>query len=629
MKNPISGKNNSLLAACSTQIMERETRYNIRNAILIFSIFICSFSAHKAFSSEYLKPNNVTISVRPQFDSVRPDSSSALAVDFELAGDWHFYASGISALQVKAGSDSNLVSFSEAIFPPSHTYYVKELNESYDVFSDTFTVYLPFQVGDANESADIEANLVVNVVGPLCSGTSCVPTSFQPLLTSIKITADAPMTEPAFEVPAPQVTDATAQPKTYKFENDWANYSTLAALILAFLAGLILNVMPCVLPVIPLKVLSIFEQAKQNKARCIAMGLAFCLGILLFFACLASANIILRLGYSHTFQWGEHFRNPAFLIAMSLLMVVLALFLFGVINFAVPSFPAGKSPRTNGLASSVAMGFLAAVLGTPCSFAILTAAFAWAQTQRLLLSTIAIMLIGAGMAAPYAVLASMPSLLKFLPKPGRWMELFKQAMGFVLLLVAVWLIAALPEERITGALYFSVFLSFCVWMWSGWVTFNTPQIKKCLVRTIAAAIAVLAGFSFLPAPAPSLINWLQYDSAQIELLVKEQKPVLIDFTADWCPNCKVVDKFIYSRKSIADLVKTKGVFAFKADAATKDSPATIDLQKVYNEPAIPVTIFFIPGRSQPVRLPGVVIGKELKSLLKKLPDVPAVTDPNG
>jgi len=223
----------------------------------------------------------------------------------------------------------------------------------------------------------------------------------------------------------------------------------------------------------------------------------------------------------------------------------------------------------------------------------------------------------------------MPSLLKFLPKPGRWMELFKQAMGFVLLLVAVWLIAALPEDRVAGALYFSVFLSFCVWMWSGWVTFNTPRIKKFLVRTIAAAIAVLAGFSFLPPPAPSLINWLQYDSAKIELLVKEQKPVLIDFTADWCPNCKVVDKFIYSRKSIADLIKTKGVFAFKADAATKDSPATIDLQKVYNEPAIPVTIFFIPGRSQPVRLPGVVIGKELKSLLKKLPDVPAAKGTNG
>jgi thiol:disulfide interchange protein len=615
-----------------------------KTAILILSVLVCFYSASaESLSIEPLKSNNVTISVRPQFESVRPGSSSALAVDFALAGDWHFYASGATALKVKGSCDKNYVSFSEPLFPLSQRYSVSQLNETYDVFSGLFTVYLPFRVGQLNENIDnsFEITLEVNVDGPLCSGASCIPTNFKPILTKIRISADAPVAKAAFAVPSTppveKIAPGKVEPNQPGPANQWTDYSTLTALILAFLAGITLNIMPCVLPVIPLKVLSIFEQAKQNKApprflakaRAGAMGAAFCAGILLFFAALSAANIILRLGYNHVFQWGEHFRNPAFLIGMSILMMVLALFMFGVVNFAVPSFIAGSSGRNKGLASSAAMGFLAAILGTPCSFAILTAAFAWAQTQRIGLSTLAIMLIGLGMAAPYAILTSMPSLLKFLPKAGRWTEIFKQTMGFVLLAVAVWLTAALPKERIAGVLYFSVIAAFCIWMWGGWVTFDTPRRKKYIIRICAAVIAVWAGIIFLPQPKPSIINWQEYDSVRIASLVKEHKPVLIDFTADWCPNCKVVDKFIYSRKSIAELIKRKGVTAFIGDATAKDSPATIDLQKVYNEPAIPVTILYLPGQSKPARLPGVVIGGELKTLLEKLPDAKASTEPNG
>ena len=150
---------------------------------------------------------------------------------------------------------------------------------------------------------------------------------------------------------------------------------------MAFVAGIILNIMPCVLPVIPLKVLSIFEQAKESKFRCITLGLAFCLGILVFFAVLAAINIVLRISYNSVFQWGDHFRNPVFIIGMALLMEVLALIMFGVATVTVPGHIAGASPKKGGYGGSIGMGFLAALLSTPCSFAILTAAFAWAQTQ--------------------------------------------------------------------------------------------------------------------------------------------------------------------------------------------------------------------------------------------------------
>ena len=573
-----------------------------------------------------LGTDNVSFDIEIQYDSVRPLTGSALAVKFELAENWHFYASGPTKLKVIPASQKDFITFQEPIFPASEKYTIEQLNETIDVFSGSFSVYLPFEVGAAGlqEGESIDVQLQVIVDGPMCSGPKCTIPTFEPLNTRIKVTADAPMTTAAFEIPQA----ATVVGKTKTSVVRGPDYSIWAALSLAFLAGLILNIMPCVLPVIPLKVLGIFEQAKHRKGRCIAMGLSFCAGILLFFAALAVFNIVLRLGYNRAFQWGQHFRNPGFLIGMSALLVVLALFLFGVVTFAAPSSLGGKSEARKGVPGSVGMGFLAAVLGTPCSFAILTAAFAWAQAQRLFLSTIAIMLIGVGMAAPYLILTSMPSLLKYLPKPGRWMELFKQAMGFVLLAVALWLIDALPDDRIAGTLYFCFVLAFCFWMWGGGVTYNTTRVKKYIIRLIAVAVVIPAGLVFLPKPPPSRVNWLEYDSAKIQEAVKRQKPVLIDFTADWCPNCRVVDKFVYENKSIAGLIAKKGVQAFKADVTLENVPATKDLEKVYQEPAIPVTILYMPGQAVAERLPGIAIGKELKKLLNKLPEVPAVEDPN-
>src|SRR4030042_2039663 len=145
--------------------------------------------------------------------------------------------------------------------------------------------------------------------------------------------------------------------------------------------------MPCVWPVLPLIVMRLVEQTKQDKSKSIVSGLFFCLGILLFFACLAGANIVLQLFYGQVLQWGDQFRSPVFVTAMALLLVVLALFMFDVFTVTVPSSVAAKSGTGKGYLGTIGMGFLAAVLSTPCSFGILAAAFAWAQTQPLLPAT--------------------------------------------------------------------------------------------------------------------------------------------------------------------------------------------------------------------------------------------------
>ncbi|MGB7582407.1 MAG: thioredoxin family protein, partial [Sedimentisphaerales bacterium] len=345
--------------------------------------------------------------------------------------------------------------------------------------------------------------------------------------------------------------------------------------------------------------------------------LAFCTGVLLFFACLAGANIVLKLVYNTTLQWGDQFRNPAFVAGMAMLMVVLALFMFGLFTITVPSSISGKSGSGKGFGGAVGMGFLAAILSTPCSFAILAAAFAWAQAQPLGLATVAIMVIGIGMATPFAILTAMPALLSRTPRPGRWMELFKQTIGFVLLVIAVKLIAALPVDRRVNVLYFAVALGFCVWMWGGWVSFAAPALRRWAVRIIAVALAVAAGVMFLPAPKPLLINWQKYDSAVIKQAQDANKPVLMDFTADWCLSCAVVDKKVYARKDIADLIKQKSILAIKADTTVSDYPATIALKEIYNEPGVPVSILLVPGQDER-RWRGLSFGYELKSALEQL-----------
>jgi thiol:disulfide interchange protein DsbD len=229
------------------------------------------------------------------------------------------------------------------------------------------------------------------------------------------------------------------------------------------------------------------------------------------------------------------------------------------------------------------------------------------------------MVIGIGMAAPYAVLTAIPALLNKTPKPGRWMELFKQTIGFVLLVIALKLIAALPGERKMGVLYFAMVLSFCVWMWGGWVGYATPALRRWVVRIIAVALVITAGFAFLPSAKPSLINWQKYDTVAINEALAANKPVLIKFTAEWCLSCQVAEKTVYARKDIAELIKQKGVVPIKADTTLKDYPATIALKELYNEPGVPVSILLEPGQKEPMRWRGIAFGNELKSALGKLP----------
>jgi len=578
--------------------------------LLLTAAAATNFFSYPAAANDQIQDDTVGVKLVFQHQPAAPDSNSAAQIIFNLAKDWHFYADEKTAPQdmsLTIAAEGQGLIFAQPVMPKGHLYFDKVTGKKLLVYSENFSIFIPFTVKADSQNTEVK----ISIRGLACSEQLCKPTTYE-LTKKLDISKTAKMDTPAFMVPAP-VAIAPGSAALYGGDNP------MTVLPLAILAGLLLNVMPCVWPILPIIVMRLVSQAEKNRAKSILLGLAFALGILLFFAVLVAVSITLKVVFGIIFQWGDQFRNPAFVVGMALLMVVLALYMFGLFTFGIPA-SVSRGKQSGGFAGSVGMGFLAAVLSTPCSFAILAFVLAWAQTQPIPLATITILLIGVGMAAPYVILTMIPKLLSKIPKPGRWMELFKHATGFILLGIGIKLLEAIRPERITDVLYYAIVLAICVWMWGVWVQYDTQKTKKWLVRLTAIALAVIFGFLLLIAPKKGIIKWQDYDEQLIYSARAANRPVLIKFTADWCFSCKVLDRTVYSSKEVAYLINRKGVLAIKADTTKYDYPATKALKGVYDEPAVPVTVLLLPGKTSPIKLRGNLIKNELMKNLQTLKD---------
>jgi len=387
-----------------------------------------------------------------------------------------------------------------------------------------------------------------------------------------------------------------------------ADLTIWAGLGLAFLAGLILNVMPCVLPVVPLRILSLAQMAGQKRRRLITLGLAFAGGIVLFFVALAALSAGIRLATQEVFSLSGLFQYRPVRIALAMVLVALAGNLFGVFNVIVPSRIAslgqGAGKSTHGHLSSVGMGLMMAVLATPCSFAILAKALAWAQIVPLWLGTLAILTIGVGMASPHAVLVAFPNLVNKLPKPGRWMELFKQSMGFVLLPVAIWLIFAGSDDAYPGwVIAFGVVLMLGLWMWGTWVRYDSPLRRKIVIRGLAVVLVIAAGFWMLAPPAQSVLNAEKFSLARIESAKQENRLVLVKFSSATCLSCVWLERTVYSDPEVAGELNARNVLVMKADTTDASAPASKMIKERFRG-APPLTVLLPPDGRKPVRLDG-------------------------
>jgi cytochrome c biogenesis protein CcdA/thiol-disulfide isomerase/thioredoxin len=402
-------------------------------------------------------------------------------------------------------------------------------------------------------------------------------------------------------------------------------YDTLVHLLLALVAGVSINALPCVLPVIPIILMRLFEQSKQSSGQRLAKGTALCLGIILFFAVFALVSAVINVATGAALNLNDLYRYPGAVVTLFLALILFGLMMLDVVPLLLPSSIAGRQSTGTGLGASLGTGLFVAILSIPCSGPMLGAALGWAQTQERIVGSAAIILMGVGMALPYAIIVAFPVLLSWLPKPGVWMEIFKKSCGFLLFLIAVKLsLAALPKDRLVNVLMYGVIFSFCLWMWGKWVNILTPPARKWSIRGIAVAIAVGSGLWLLPSdalPEGATVDWQHYESARINAARSEGQAVLLKFTADWCSDCRVVERRVYHDAEVVRQLRNKGVLAIKADTTSIDFPATKDFRNVYAEAgAIPVTILLVPDQP-PVKLRGIFEKGELLAHLEKLPDV--------
>ena len=562
---------------------------------------------------------HMSMRVVPSHAQVPPGQTFHVALELAIADGWAYYApqpggtaefSPLGASITAVGRD---LKAGAALWPPSkpHQTNLGDKTVTTNVYSGRIVAYVPITVPGGIAAG--ARRLTFAAAGQICSedGAKCLNLRLED--TTEVIVGAAPVPNSAWDS-AISSGLADAKPagalegRTREFAPPGAPGPQLTVgggLGLAILAGLILNIMPCVLPVIPLRIVSLAELARQSRRRLLGLGSAFAAGIMLFFVALAAVNAVLRLAATRAFDWGRHFQLPSFRIGMALLMVALAANLLGAFTVLVPRRLAGleAQQRRGGYLGSLGMGLMMAILATPCSFAILVLALAWAQVQPLWLGSLAIVLMGAGMAAPHAMLAAAPGLLSRLPRPGRWMELLRQSMGFALLLVAVWLVSTLSSDaHVARVIGYAVVLAFCLWAWGSWVGYDASLAAKVAVRGLAVALAVAAGMWLLRPARPVATAFEPFDEGRIASARAAGRTVLVDFTAAWCLSCKIVDLQVYDDPAVAAGLKARGVLAMRGDVTTADLPAN---RMLYEElkGAPPLTVIF-PSAGATIRLEG-------------------------
>ena len=389
--------------------------------------------------------------------------------------------------------------------------------------------------------------------------------------------------------------------------------SLATMLFFAFLGGLILNIMPCVLPVISLKVLSFVQQSKESPARIKTLGLVYGVGVLASFLVLAFLAISVKQAGGLA-SWGMVLQNQPFRVAMTVLVTLVALNLFGLFEITLGGSvmgTAGNLSAKEGLPGAFFNGILATILATPCTAPFLSVAIAFAFTQSAVVTLLVFLATGLGLAAPFVILCWQPQWLKILPKPGAWMEKFKIAMGFPMLATAMWLFwFTAPRFGKSGVLWlglFLVILSAAAWVWGEFVQRGRKR------KNLAIAIAILmigSGYLFtlekqlhwrtpivsstnatgLKA-SPDGIDWQPWSPEAVATARAEGHPVLVDFTADNCLNCQVNKARSLEIPATRQKLKEIGAVAFLADFTDEDPRIAAELRR-YGQAGVPLVLIY-------------------------------------
>jgi suppressor for copper-sensitivity B len=487
----------------------------------------------------------------------------------------------------------------EVEYPAPILYEFAFADEELDVYEGTIRlpVRLTVPAGPAT-TVSVTATLRYQA----CDDKSCLPpvetTATADLVVIASAAASTSASAPAArDAPAP-VTETGALPSR----------SLLTILLLAMVGGLILNAMPCVLPILSLKVFGLVKASGQARSQVRSGALATAAGILVSFWALAFSAIAARSAGA-AIGWGVQFQQPGFVAFLALVVLLFSLNLWGLFEITLPAGLArwaDSGSGGEGLGGHFASGLFTTLMATPCSAPFLGTALSFALGQPAGTIVATLTAVGVGLALPYLVLAVAPGAVRFLPRPGAWMDTLRGIMGFLLAGALVWLLYVLTQQIVTEAVAFFELLLLALAL-AAWLASRAAPGGLARRTAVLAALVLAAWAVILPARAPERIgtvgsgtdgsglDWVVYDRVEAERLAGDGRLVFLDITADWCVTCKVNERVILHTPEVVAAFRDHEVVAMKADWTNRDDEIARFLAE-HGRYGIPFYMLWRPGR---------------------------------
>ena len=392
-------------------------------------------------------------------------------------------------------------------------------------------------------------------------------------------------------------------------------------LLLALAGGLLLNVMPCVLPVLSLKAFSLLRQSGADRRGVLIHSFLYAAGIIVSLLILAAATAVFRAG-GQSVGWGFQFQSLGYLIFLIILLTAVAFSMFDVLTVALPGGVKTRSHRSL-YAESFFTGILAVLLATPCTAPLLGAAVGFALTESVPVIFAVFFFIGVGLAFPFLLIGFFPQSVRFLPKPGNWMNTVKEATGFILLGVAVWLLSVLGNQigaaALTAFLGWLLLLVFSFWIWKKYVMMGSRRLIRAAALVAIAVILIPSGAALIPTEREEsrgesdFTEYERFSSDAVSDAMHGGNPVFVVFSADWCLTCQT-NETVLNSSEITALFKENGVRLFYGDYTEGDEEISAWLKR-YGRAGVPFSLF-VGSDGRETVLPELLTKNKIKSLLK-------------
>jgi len=547
-------------------------------------------------------------------DRARPGEPVALAIVIDIKDGFHINADASQVqpfedfkpypTKVQVVAATGGVTIESARFPQAKPIKVSYSSGALMSFEGRTIIYLPMKLDEHIRPGSI--GLEIRVEYQACSDRYCLFPQKEPLKATLSVVESGAATSKInAELFANLFSGAMAAPAGvvdfdlfgWQFSiNPSSGFGWMVLMLTAALGGMLLNLTPCVLPLIPIKIISLSHVA-QDRKKCFLLGCAMSMGVLAFWTALG----ILIAAVSDFTATNQLFQYPVFTILVGTIIGSMALGMFGLFSVRLPRFIYMINPQQDRPRGSFGLGILAAVLSTPCTAPFMGAAAAWAATQTPLTTLTTFAAIGGGMALPYLILSAFPQLVNRMPKAGPASELIKQVMGLFMLAAAAYfwgvgISAVLNSPPNPPSKIFWWPVMGLVTAGGAWLAYRTMRLaSKKIIKTVFVGLGliliILPIWGAMKMSGEGPIDWVYYTPERFEAAIQQGKIVVMDFTAEWCLNCKALEESVLHDQKIIDLLADEDIVPMKVDI-TGNNPAGKAKLKAVGSLTVPLLVIF-------------------------------------